>query len=168
MMFLFAACSLDGEDGFLSGSGRYEPEAYGNTDTGDTADTASGDSGGGSDEGAPVLGEIALDWTEFPNYGIVLEVTIEYTDEGDDILGGVVYADIFQPGDSLAYSGILDIVDIEEVEEPTPETCYVITEGTIYFAIDNLDETEDTWMTLEAKDASNNVSSTYEAAIDGE
>ncbi len=167
MFVLFlAACTPDDAGGFLSSSGRYENEAWGITDTADTADTGgSGEVGG---EGAPVVGEVSLSWSEYPNYGMVLEIYIGFTDEGDDILGGVAYVDIFQPGDELAFPGILDIVDIAGVEEPEADTAYLIDTETIFFAIDNLDETEDTWMTLELKDASGNISSTAEASIDGE
>ncbi|MBM4366478.1 MAG: hypothetical protein FJ102_09695 [Deltaproteobacteria bacterium] len=167
MLVLFlAACDPDDDNGFLNGSGRYENSAWGITDTADTADTGGGGEVGG--EGAPVLGDVRLEWSEYPNYGIVLLVEVAFTDEGDDIVGGVVYTDIFQPGDELAYSGVLEIVDIAEVEEQTPETCYYMDEETIFFAIDNLDETEDSWLTIEVKDASGNISSTTEASIDGE
>ncbi len=167
MLVLFlAACTPDDDGGFLSSSGRYENSAWGSTDTADTADT--GDTGEVGGEGAPVVAEVALEWTEYPNYGMVLEVYITFTDEGDDILGGVVYTDIFQPGDEIAYSGILDIVDIADVEEPEPETSYLLDDETVFFAIDNLDETEDTWLTVEMKDASGNISSSTEASIGGE
>ncbi|MBM4392890.1 MAG: hypothetical protein FJ090_17330 [Deltaproteobacteria bacterium] len=169
MLVLFlAACDAGDDNGFLSGSGRYENSAWGITDTADTADTGGGGGGGGGGgEGAPVLSDVKLEWSDYPNYGIVLLIEVAFTDEGDDIVGGVVYADIFQPGDELAYSGVLEIVDIAEVEEQSPETAYYLDDETLFFAVDNLDETEDSWLTIEAKDASGNVSSTTEASIDG-
>ena len=163
---ILLACTPGGDDGFLSSGGRYENTPYGNSDTADTA----GDTGGDTepDEGAPVITADELEWTEYPNYGIVLLIRLTFTDEGDDIEGGTMYLDVFQPGDELAYAGILEIIDIADVETQEAGAAYLYDAETLLVAIDNLDESKDTYITVELKDASNNLSATYEYAISGE
>lgn len=163
---ILLACTPADDDGFLSAGGRYENSSWGSTDTADTAaDTGEDDE---PDEGAPVITGEELEWTEYPNYGMVLQIRLTFTDEGDDIEGGTMYLDVFQPGDEIAYAGILEIIDIADVEEVEAGAVYLYDSETLFCAIDNLDETEDTYITVELKDASKNLSATYEYAIDGD
>ena len=159
MVFLFlGGCSVLGlDDPFNSNSGRYDQPNWATDDTadGDTGDTADG----GGDAGAPELTNLLLAWTEYPNIGTVLEFTADYTDEGDDIVGGTCYIDLFNG------SEYIDSYEYEVVDDPAGEgeVCSAVG-GALRFAFQELDETLAGSVGLEVKDGSGNVSATYDVS----
>ncbi len=159
MVFLFlGGCATLGlDDPFNSNSGRYDQPNWATADTadGDTGDTADGD----GDAGAPVLTNLVLAWTDYPNIGTVLEFTADYTDEGDDIVGGTCYIDLFNGSDYIG-DFLYEVVDDPGGES---EVCSAVG-GTLQFAFQELDDTQTGSIGLEVQDGSGNVSATYKVS----
>lgn len=122
-------------------------------DTGDT-----GDDTAGGDAGAPVLSNVSLTWEEYPNVGMVLFFSALYTDDGDDIVSGTCYVDVYNDAEYIT-SLTLEVTDSPDGES---NQCFAI-DGTLFFAIEDLDDSKSGGVTVEVKDGSGNVSSTYEA-----
>ncbi len=161
MVFLFlVGCSaLLDDDPFSGGSDRYDQPDWSSSDTADTAGDT-GDTAGGGDAGAPVLTDIDLTWEEYPNIGNVLQFVAKYTDEGDDIVGGMCFIDVYN-GDEAAGSFELEVSD-----DPDGEGVCVAVSGSLIFAIEDLDDGKSGGVSVEVMDGSRNVSATYEASTE--
>jgi len=77
---LSVGCSSLQDNGFGGGGSRYTPDS----DTGATADDT------GTNEDAPVITAIRAEFTDYPSYGIVLELGMFIEDPQDDLDGGMV------------------------------------------------------------------------------
>ena len=164
LLTLIACTSTDTT--FLGGSGRFEPTKFG--DTGDTSAADSGDTGGSGsstgDEGAPVLTAVEVHWEEYPDYGVVLEFSASFTDEGDDVLGGTCFLDLFSGGD---FVDDYALTASDDPEDNGGQVC-VVTGAELTFAIPSLDDTEAAGIDIVVRDSSGNDSAVYTAEVDGQ
>ncbi len=79
---LSVGCSSLKDNGFGTGGNRYTPSNDSGGDSGDT----------GTNEDAPVITAIRAEFTDYPSYGIVLELGMFIEDPQDDLDGGKVIA----------------------------------------------------------------------------
>lgn len=161
LLTLIACTSLDGT--FLSGSGRFVPSRSG--DTGDSAgDTAGSDTGTVGDDGAPVLVDASLTWQDYPEDGTVLVFSGTFTDEGDDIIGGTCFIDVYSDGEYLDDAS-LPLSD--DSEDNDGQVCLVIGD-VIGFAIPGLDASKSAGIDISFSDSSNNTSAEYTYETDAQ
>lgn len=158
VLFLVGCAVERDDDPFFNTSDRYDPPDWTSSDT---AGDDTGDTAGGGDAGAPVLSDVSLTWEEFPNVGMVLLFQATYADEGDDIVGGTCFIDVYNDGEFVS-DFTLDITDAPEGDDGQ---C-VAVDGQFYFAIEDLDDSKSGGVTVEVKDGSGNVSETYEATTE--
>jgi hypothetical protein len=157
LFILLTACTTTADgDRFHGGSGRYEAPKWGS----DTADTA-GDTGSNpdGDPNAPVFTDVTGSWSDYPNIGVVLEVTAQYTDEGDDIEGGNCYVDAYFGGEDANFDTTVGTGD--------DDGCKAVA-GTFVFAIQELDDSKTTVVEFQVSDAAGNVSRLESVEVAGQ
>jgi hypothetical protein len=160
---LIACTPVTGD--FLTGSGRFEPSNQVDTGDssgsgGDTADTA----GSVGDEGAPVLVDPELTWEDYADRGIALIFRSSFTDEGDDILGGTCFLDLYIAG---VYTDDYELLISEDPTDNDGKVCFVV-EDQIMFAFEGLDDNDSAGIDLVVRDSSRNDSAAYELYVDGQ
>lgn len=160
LFLLLSACTTAAEgDRFHGASGRYDQPGWGDTaeDTAESGDTSEPNPDG--DAGAPVFSEVAGEWSEYPNIGVVLQVTATYTDEGDDIEGGTCYIDASFGSENANFD--------TSVGSGDSDGCKAVG-GSFIFALKELDSSKTTTVAFQVKDSSGNVSKLETVEVAGQ
>ena len=134
-----------GSGGSSAGLGGTE----GGSDSGDT---------GSSDGVSPTITSLSASFEEYPNIGMVLEVTAAYTDPQDDVDGGEVALTYAEEGEK---SEEMDLsIDGSDAWVDTDE-------GTVVFALSGIDTDYTYELLVMLTDSSGNSSEPKEATAEG-
>ena len=148
----FFACMNDKDDGVFGSGGS-------SADVGSTeGDTAAANDSGASDGVSPTITSLSASFEEYPNIGMVLEVTAAYTDPQDDVDGGAV---------SMSYSEDDGKPEEMELSIDGSDAWVVTVEGTVVFALSGFDTGTTYVVTVMLTDSSGNSSTIEEATAEG-
>lgn len=140
------ACAPDDGDDFRTCFG--DECDYG-SDTGSSSESSS----------TPQLENPTAYWDDYPNIGRVVEVSADYTDAEDDLVGGTLSTEVFDDGESL---GSLEA----EIEQDEGSAWVPEDETTVYFVIQNLNEGTAYEIDFEVTDLAGNTSDTVTATVE--
>ena len=117
---------------------------------GSTDDTTNEGTSGSS----PEIVNVSAGFENYPSYGWVIEVKVEYSDEDDDIESGMVYLEITDQYDEL------DEFDLRINGQDA-----FVDDGQIIFAIQDVSTSGDYTLGIQLEDAAGNVSAPWEETV---
>ena len=102
----------------------------------------------------PQIVNVSAGFENYPSYGWVIEVKIDFSDEDDDLEGGMVYLDIEDQFD-----------EFEEFDLRINGQDAYIDDGQIIFAIQDVSTGSSYTLDLVIEDAAGNMSETWQEVI---